>query len=267
MRPSSISTIMSAALQKVSRGIARDFSELTHLQSSPKGTADFLSKAEWRIEQRLIEVLLAMRPDYAIDARLNGFIADSESESTPEYVWLVNPLAGMSNFGRAIPFFAVVIALIRNLPNDQSEIIAATVHAPILGETFMAEKGQGAWTESNYTDIAGSKQRLRVSQCKDIHSAIATSPNRLLDAPENHRALGCDALALAYLAAGRADLYLHTTTSEHPAAHAAGLLLVQEAGGRVSTKQGDNATLDDGAWLASNALLHASLVEKWKANS
>ena len=143
---SSLIASMIDAARKAARGLARDFGEVTELQVSKKGAADYVSAADIKAEQVLFEALTKLRPGY-------GFLGEErvEIEGTDKtHRWIVDPLDGTTNFLHAIPHFAVNIALERD-----GQIVAAVTYNPITHDTFWAEKGRGAWL--------GNEKRLRVA--------------------------------------------------------------------------------------------------------
>src|SRR4029077_21065924 len=112
---------MIAAARKAGRALKRDFGEVEHLQVSLKGTANFVTAADHRAEQKLREELTLARPGY-------GFLGEEggRHEGTDKtHTWIVDPLDGTSNFLHGIPHFAIAIALER-----QGEIVAGLVYNP-----------------------------------------------------------------------------------------------------------------------------------------
>ena len=155
---SSLIASMIDAARKAARGLARDFGEVTELQVSKKGAADYVSAADIKAEQVLFEALTKLRPGY-------GFLGEErpEIEGTDKtHRWIVDPLDGTTNFLHAIPHFAVNIALERD-----GQIVAAVTYNPITHDTFWAEKGRGAWL--------GNEKRLRVAARRTLLRPPAAS--------------------------------------------------------------------------------------------
>jgi myo-inositol-1(or 4)-monophosphatase len=259
---SPIINVMLMAARKSSRGLVRDFGEIENLQVSRKGPKDFVSEADFRAEKILIRELQKAHPDYAILSEESGLIEGSN----PEYRWIIDPLDGTTNFLHGFAYFCTTIALERKLANGKREIIAAVTESPILKETFWAEKGQGSWLES--AELGGA-MRLRVGARSRISDALFGVGSLSTDikyaggiASEvaATRCMGSTALALAYVAAGRLDCFVHN--GSFPWDIAAGVLLINEAGGSVSDLQGQNKMFETKSIMASNSDLNPLLLKK-----
>lgn len=259
--------VMMKAAHKAERSLVRDFGEVEQLQVSRKGPSDFVSAADIRAEQTIIEVLQQARPDYAMLVEEAG-----EIEGKPDtfYRWIVDPLDGTTNFLHGLPYWCIVIALEKNIDN-KSEIVASLVHVPILGETFWAEKGAGAYVQTR----SGQNIRLRVSTRKRVDDVLLAT-GTITGGVQSHRerirslssnvvgvrSLGAAALELAYTAAGRYDAFIHEGLK--PWDLAAGILLVQEAGGKVTDLDHKLFMLRDGNIIAGNEVLHSKLLSMCK---
>jgi myo-inositol-1(or 4)-monophosphatase len=251
-------TVMTRAAMKAARGLKRDFGEVENLQVSKKGPADFVSTADLKADKTLREELAYARPGY-------GFLTEEsgETKGTDENNrrWIVDPLDGTSNFLHGLPHFAISIAL-----EEQGEIIAAVVYDPIKDEMFTAEKGAGAVLND---------RRIRVSARSSMDIALIGTGapflghgdrdvflkevNAVTAVTAGIRRWGAAALDLAYVAAGRLDGFWERDLS--PWDTAAGILLVREAGGQVSTIKGNTYKFDGDGILAANLDLHTDLVK------
>jgi myo-inositol-1(or 4)-monophosphatase len=259
---SSLIASMIDAARKAARGLARDFGEVTELQVSKKGAADYVSAADIKAEQVLFEALTKLRPGY-------GFLGEErvEIEGTDKtHRWIVDPLDGTTNFLHAIPHFAVNIALERD-----GQIVAAVTYNPITHDTFWAEKGRGAWL--------GNEKRLRVAARRTLDESLLATGIPFMGVPghaqflkELHqisqrvsgvRRYGAAALDLAWVAAGRFDGFWERGLK--PWDTAAGLLLVTEAGGKVTDLRGEPYVPGAGSILASNMELHPLILDKLDA--
>jgi myo-inositol-1(or 4)-monophosphatase len=254
---------MMAAARKAGRRLARDFGEVAELQVSKKGPGDFVSQADLKAEEILREELEKARPGYGFLGEEGGL--DEGSDKT--HRWIVDPLDGTTNFLHAIPHFAVNIALER----DGAGIVAGLTYNPISNEMFWAEKGKGAFLNS--------EKRLRVSARRNLdESLIATGipftgrPGHGVFLKELHqmsqrvsgvRRFGSAALDLAYVAAGRFDGYWERGLK--PWDLAAGWLIVAESGGVITSADGDSFSLEEGTVLAANPDLHGPYLERLKA--
>jgi len=216
-----------------------------------KGVADIVTEVD-QASERLIRRRLAR----------TGLPVLGEEEGGgegAERLWIVDPLDGTVNFAHGYPVFSVSIALV-----DKGRPLVAVVHDPTRRETFRAERGRGAWL--------GNK-RLRVTRRKRlIESLLSTGfsyqRGKLLDlslkrfrrfhhAARAVRRPGSAAIDLAYVAAGRFDGFWETGLK--PWDVAAGWLLVEEAGGRVTDYAGRPYHVGTADILASNGLLHGAM--------
>jgi myo-inositol-1(or 4)-monophosphatase len=249
-------TVMVQAAQKAARHLVRDFGEVENLQVSLKGPGDFVSAADRRAEQILRQELSKARPGFGMLLEESGAVAGREEG----YRWIVDPLDGTTNFLHGLPHFAISIALERH-----GELVAGVIYDPIKDEMFAAEKGAGAYL---------NHRRLRVSKRADLANCLIGWPGRgkgfalQLERVSDHvagiRRLGTASLDLAYIAAGRLDGFWEHDLK--PWDFAAGIVLIREAGGLVSRLEGDDDLLAPGTLVASNAAVHAKLVELVQVN-
>ena len=248
------------AARKAARGLARDFGEVTELQVSKKGAADFVSAADLKAEQTLFELLSKARPGYGFLMEERGVVEGTDKSHT----WIVDPIDGTTNFMHAMPHFAITVALERFAPDGSSEIVAGVTFNPVMNEMFWAEKGKGCYLNDG---------RIRVAARKDLsESLIATGlpfigkTGHAQAIKDIHavgqrvagiRRLGSAALDFAWVAAGRYDAYYERNLQ--PWDVAAGLLFVTEAGGIVTTIDADGDPKSGKQILAANPELHVQL--------
>lgn len=253
---------MERAARKAGGRLRRDFGEVEQLQVSRKGPADFVTLADERTEQALVEELRRARPDWGMLLEEGGAVAGDPAKPR----WVVDPIDGTTNFLHGIPHFAMSIAVQEPRPGGQGwgEISHGLVYQPITDESYWAEKGRGAWLHD---------RRLRVSSRRNLdESLIATGVpfkghgdlarfQKILGAvaPEvaGIRRFGSAALDLAWVAAGRYDGFWEEDLQFWDIA--AGLLLVREAGGFVTDFRGGEAGVAKGQILAGNDQIHSRL--------
>ena len=249
---SALINVMTQAARKAARGLVRDFGEIEQLQVSKKGPADFVSAADLRAEEVLRRELQKARPTFGLRMEESGETAGSDRE----FVWVVDPLDGTTNFLHGIPHFAISIGLER-----AGQPVAGVIYDPVKDEMFWAENGQGAHLNDH---------RLRVSSRSKLTEAVLATgiPFHGRAGHENFLAelaavaaavagilrVGAAAPDLAPVAARRYEGLLETGLSRWDIS--AGLLLVREAGGLVSEIDGGNKMLESGSVLAANASLH-----------
>jgi myo-inositol-1(or 4)-monophosphatase len=244
--------VMSAAAVKAGKGLMRDFGEIDKLQISRKGTANFVTSADTRTEKLLRQELRAVRPDFGFLLEEGGEIAGKDAQ----HRWIIDPLDGTSNFIHAIPYFCISIALERT-QNGKSEIIAGVIFDPIHNELFAAEKGMGALVNNRKLNVS-SREKLEdamlvTGRLPSKESGYTEQLTQMATQGATLRYFGATALDLAYLAAGRIDACWYYTIQ--PWDLAAGILLVQEAGGTVSEVDGNPATTYSKTLLATNRAL------------
>lgn len=254
-------TIMIRAAFAAAKGLKRDFGEVEHLQVSAKGPADFVSRADIMAEKMLRTELARTRPEYGFFGEEGG-----ETKGDGRNRWIADPLDGTTNFLHGVPHFAISLALER-----EGEIIAGVIYQPISDELFWAEKGNGAYVD---TPNARSR-RLRVSARKQMnhalvgtgipqkgrgdHPAYLKKLEAVMGQTAGVRRWGAAALDLAFVAAGRYDAFFEFGLA--PWDVAAGILMVQEAGGLVSDLAGQPYVLGGPSILACNIGLRDPMIE------
>jgi len=207
--------LMIKACEKASKILIRDFGELENLQVSKKGPKDFVTNSDKKTEKVLINELTKNKKKYSILSEEIGFIKNDDND----YIWVIDPIDGTTNFLHGIPHFCISIGL-----KFRDEIISGIIFDPIKNETFYAEKNQGAFFNNH---------RIRVSKRKNLDECLfATNKNGLSSTDLNSRIFGSAALDLAYVASGRIDGYFQNGLNLWDIA--AGTLIVKEAGGIVN---------------------------------
>jgi myo-inositol-1(or 4)-monophosphatase len=256
MLHSALLNVMMKAARKAARQLVRDFGEVEKLQVSVKGPANFVTAADRKAEQTLRDELMTARPGYCFVGEEGGRIDGPDKTHT----WYVDPLDGTTNFLHGIPQFAISIGLER-----EGTMIAGLVYNPVSDEMFVAERGKGAFL---------NEQRIRVAGRRSLADAVVACglPHRgrgdlalfrtefvaVQEQVAGLRRFGSAALDLAFIAAGRFDLYWERNLSSWDMA--AGLLLVREAGGYVTDCDGHDAMFATGHIAAGNETLHKELL-------
>ena len=221
-----------------------------------KGEIDLITEADHASEALILSRIRSAYPDCAILSEESGASANKSSA-----VWIADPLDGTTNFAHGLPIFSVTLALMV----DEVIEVGAT-YDPIYDELYTAQRGQGAYLNG---------ERLRVSVAPTLDKALLVTgfPYDRRTNPHNNiqqftdfslRAqgvlrLGSAALDLAAVAAGRLDGYWEFKIN--PWDIAAGVLLVTEAGGKVTAPDGSPLDLFARQIVASNGLIHAEMTE------
>ncbi|WP_430421979.1 inositol monophosphatase family protein [Phenylobacterium sp.] len=258
---SALLKVMSDAARKAARGLNRDFGELAELQVAKKAPADFVSAADLKAEQVLFEALTKARPGYGFLGEERGMIEGSDKT----HRWIVDPLDGTTNFLHAIPHFAINIALER-----EGVVVAALTHNPITNDTFWAEKGKGCFVNDKRLRVAARKHMDEAVFATGIpflghgqHATFLKELHQISQRVAGVRRFGAASLDLAWVAAGRFDGYWERDLK--PWDLAAGVLLVTEAGGKVTDADGGEAMLTKGSICAGNLDLHPQLLSRLTA--
>ncbi len=248
-------TVLQQALQKAAEAVRRKFGKVGY---ELKGKANLVTSADLASQRAVLSVIQKHFPHHDYLAE-EGAVKNTHAD----YTWVIDPLDGTTNFAHTFPQCSISIALFyRDTP------ILAGVKNPLSGETFLAQKGKGA-------TLNGKK--IRVSSTKTLSQALLVTGfpynrfyhmpeliNRFglfLDACHDVRRLGSAALDLCWVAAGRLDGYWEE--SLHPWDVAAGALILQEAGGRVtsfSAKPFGKINEYGQTLLASNGAIHAPML-------
>jgi len=222
--------MLNIAIRAARRGatvIQRSLERTDTLQVDLKGRRDYVSNVDREAEKAIIDTLRTAYPDHEMLAEESG------TQGNSDFVWIIDPLDGTTNYLHGYPQVAISIALA-----VRGEVQQAVVYDPLRDELFTATRGSGAQLNN---------RRLRVSRCRSLdQSLLATgfpirnealidpylqSFGRFLHRADGVRRAGAAALDLAYVAAGRLDGFWEIGLAEWDMA--AGVLLVQEAGGLV----------------------------------
>ena len=253
--------VMSDAARKAARGLNRDFGELAELQVARKAPADFVSAADLKAEQVLFEALTKARPGYGFLGEERGMIEGTDKTHT----WIVDPLDGTTNFLHAIPHFAINIALQR-----EGAVVAAVTFNPVTNEMFWAEKGKGAYVNDHRLRVAARTRLDEAVVATGIpflghgqHARFLKELHQVSQRTAGVRRFGSAALDLAWVAAGRFDAYWERDLNAWDLA--AGVLLVTEAGGKVTDADGGSDAPGAGSVCAANLELHPLLAERLRA--
>jgi myo-inositol-1(or 4)-monophosphatase len=253
--------VMSDAARKAARGLNRDFGELGQLQVAKKSPADFVSAADLKAEQVIFEALAKARPGYSFWGEERGLIEGTDKTHT----WIVDPLDGTTNFLHAIPHFAINIALER-----EGTVVAAVTHNPVTNELFWAEKGKGAFVNDHRLRVAARTRLEEAVLATGVpymghgqHGRFLKELHQISQKVAGVRRFGSAALDLAWVAAGRYDGYWERDLNAWDVA--AGVLLVTEAGGKVTDADGGDAMLKDGSVCAGNLDIHPLVLERLRA--
>ena len=237
--------IMIKACEKASKVIIRDFGEIENLQVSKKGPRDFVTKTDKKVEKILIEELSKAKKNYSFITEESGKIKNTNEDA----YWIVDPIDGTINFMHGIPHFAISIAL-----RIKGDLKSGLIFDPIKNEIFYAEKNSGAYFNNH---------RIRVSSKINLEECLFSSNSvgvKYATPHLNMRNTGCAALDLAYVGAGRLDGFFYNKINIWDIA--AGIIIVEEAGGKVNyISESRDETINI---RASNSNIYQKMLEKIK---
>lgn len=237
-------------LEALAIDIAQDAGQLARMRrtegvsiaATKSALADIVTLADREVEELIRARLAEARPD-------DGFLGEESGaeRGTSDVTWVVDPIDGTVNYAYGIPLYAVSIAAVVGEPvAGQWEAIAAAVYAPVAGEVFHATRGGGAWlgderlTVNGEVSAAGGLLATGFGYDPATHAGDLARVARVMPMARDLRRGGAASLDLAYVAAGRLDGYFERGLA--PWDHAAGALLVTEAGGSFLFVPGDEAT-------------------------
>ncbi len=237
--------------------IAQESSKFSDKDIEVKGLHDFVSYVDKTAEKMLVQELRKIVPDA-------GFIAEEDPnlEKADRYNWIVDPLDGTTNFIHGVPLFSISIALA-----DKNEVILGVVYEINLKEAFYAWKGGPAFLNG---------REISVSAKPDLNSSLIATGfpyydyslldpylelfKDLMKSSHGVRRLGSAAVDLAYVAAGRYDLFYEYGLN--PWDVAAGTIIVKQAGGDVTDFDGGHDFLFGKTIIASNYKIHDEFLKK-----
>ena len=231
--------------------------QVNKLDVEKKAQNDFVSKVDREAETLVVRLLQRAYPDHAFVGEEGG-----KQGVESDYEWIIDPLDGTTNFLYGIPQYSVSIAL-----KHKGRLMVGVVYDPLRDETFAASRGDGATLNG---------RRIRVSERTNLQNALLGTgipfrANQNLDLylqsmkvllPETAgvRRMGSAALDLAYVASGRFDGFWEFGLHEWDIA--AGVLLIQEAGGLISDMRGNNTHMQTGDVLAANPKVFKEMLKR-----
>jgi myo-inositol-1(or 4)-monophosphatase len=239
----------------------REQKSILHKSSS----VDLVTQYDEAAEALILERLRGQYPDHGFVAEESGVSGQSENGRKSRYTWYIDPLDGTNNFAHGFPVFCVSLALY-----EGDRPLVGVVYDPLRDECFSAVTGQGAFLTTPEGAI-----RLEVSATETLLGSLLatgfpydrhtseldniTQLSAFLKRAQGVRRPGAAALDLAYVAAGRLDGYWEYKLNSWDIA--AGILLVEEAGGKVTGVDGRSPMLAGKiALIASNGLIHGAMM-------
>ena len=228
-------------------------------QVSLKGTNDYVTELDKKSEAAIIQHIKSVFPNHSICGEESG----TETHQS-ECLWIIDPLDGTTNYVHGIPFFSVTVALVKN-----GVTLAGVVLDPVRNEEFWAVKSGGAFLNGKPIQVGqktGSQGTLLGTgfpwRSKQYWPQYMESFNAFFEHAAGVRRMGTAAIDLSYTACGRFDGFWEMKLK--PWDIAAGILILEEAGGVVSDFRGESGYMQSGNIVAANPKVHAKMVEVTK---
>ena len=225
---------------------------------SHKGRSDLVTSVDRSSEDFLYNAISSRFSNHSIIAE-----EGSRKDTDGSYIWYVDPLDGTNNFASGLPFFCVSLGI---YSRETGNMAAGVVYNPFIGELFSAVRGRGAFLNGSPVTVSRSaalqESILATGFPYDKHindNNNLSEFGRFLPKIRGIRRMGSAAIDLCYVAAGWLDGYWER--SLHPWDIAAGSLIVEEAGGMVTSWSGEIFDPEMSGILASNGKIHSQMVE------
>ena len=245
-------SVIRQASQEAGRILTSRFGQIKRVVK--KGAIDLVTEADLQSEKTILDIIGRHFPQDSIIAEEGG-----EYGQETDRVWLIDPLDGTTNFTHNFPFFAVSIAL-----QVEKELVLGAILNPSADEYFEAVKGMGATLNNNPIKVSQTEKLedalLATGFPYDVHEnpeMVVERFKRMIVRAQGIRRPGSAAIDLCYVAAGRFDGFWEEGLK--PWDTAAGILIVQEAGGRVTTFKGERCSPFSKNIVASNTLIHGEM--------
>ena len=229
--------------------------KVKHIERKQGQEINLVTEIDKQAEALIIKKIKQHYPSHNILAEESG-----EQNIQSEYKWVIDPLDGTTNFTHSLPIFCVSIGVELN-----GAIVAGAIYDPSADEMFTAEKGRGAFLNGKKIHVSSNDSLINSLLVTGFPYNVKENPNHVVEHFVNMlmegqgvRRLGSAALDLAYVAAGRLDGFWEVFLN--PWDKAAGVLLVQEAGGKVTDFKNNPGSVYDVNTLATNGRIHQQMI-------
>jgi myo-inositol-1(or 4)-monophosphatase len=253
--PLYLATAVEAAL--FSGRIQRKYFRQT-LQIDKKGPIDLVTAADLEVEREFRQLVATRFPGHSVLGEEQG---SGTAPSDARFRWIIDPIDGTTNFAHGLALFCASIAL-----QIDGQLAVGAVYDPIAEELFTAERGVGAWLNGASLRVSDCDQLLNALLCTGFPYSVREKRQQMVDVfgvflgeAQGVRRLGSAALDLCYVAAGRFDGFWEERL--HPWDMAAAVLIVEEAGGRVTDYADAPVDLFRGQIVASNGKVHRAMID------
>ena len=220
-----------------------------------KSRTELVTKIDKQIDDFIVKKIKEKYPEHSI------LIEESGSyDKKSEYKWVIDPLDGTHNFIYGIPLFSVSIALAH-----KDSVILGVIYFPMTNDLYVAEKGKGAFLNGKKITVSKRNFKEQNVMIYDAHFGAGNKDfklkifDKLIDYVSKTRVFGCATLDLVYVASGIVDLGI--LIKAKPWDFAAGALIVEESGGKVTDMKGNKWTINTENLVASNNKFHEKIIE------
>jgi myo-inositol-1(or 4)-monophosphatase len=239
----------------------RRFIDLDFKISNKEGINNLVTEVDHASEKAIIDVIRKNYPDHHILTEESGdLIQDSK------YKWIIDPIDGTVNFAHRIPICCISIAV-----EHEKKMVLGAIYNPYINELFVAERGKGATLNDRAISVSKKEKVINACMVTGFPYTYLDQPNGPLEVFERFirrgipvRRLGSAAIDLAWVACGRFDAFYEHQLQAWDSA--AGFLMVEEAGGRVTDLKGGQYSPYQPGIIASNGVIHDELLEWIKGN-
>jgi len=241
--------------------VIRSFDDHDFVISNKEGINNLVTEVDHASEKVIIQTIKEAFPGHAIISEEVGeLLQDSE------YKWIIDPIDGTVNFAHRIPICCISIGI-----EKAGQMIMGAVYNPFMNELYVAEQGQGATLNDKKIQVSKKEKVINACLVTGFPYTYLDEPNGPLQTFERFirkgipvRRLGSAAIDLCWVAAGRFDgFYEHKLQAWDSAA---GFIIVEEAGGKVTNLKGDVYSPYQPGIIASNGVIHEELVQWVKGN-
>jgi myo-inositol-1(or 4)-monophosphatase len=239
----------------------RRFNDLEFKVSNKEGINNLVTEVDHASEKAIMDVIKSAHPNhYILSEEAGAIIQDST------YKWIIDPIDGTVNFAHHIPICCISIGL-----EHEGKMILGAIYNPFINELFIAERGEGATMNDKKISVSKKEKVINACLVTGFPYTYLDEPNGPLQVFERFirrgipvRRLGSAAIDLAWVACGRFDgFYEHQLQAWDSAA---GFLMVEEAGGKVTDLKGNTYSPYQPGIIASNGIMHDELTEWVKGN-
>jgi myo-inositol-1(or 4)-monophosphatase len=220
-----------------------------------KNPKDLVTVTDKKVESFIIQEIKKRYPDHDILGEETG-----RSGSSSRFLWIIDPIDGTTSFVHGQPFYAVSIAL-----EQEGELVLGAVYAPVLGQLFYGEKGKGAFLNDLPIQVSNTQRLMDAVMATGFACLRAGFKennlvyfNKIVPALRDIRRYGSAAVDLCYVACGKLDGFWEMNLNVYDIA--AGVVIVREAGGKISDFSNSDHYPEQGIAVA-NSVLHPQLVK------